>query len=194
MNSAHIVATAAFLLLLSQLNNANAGGPYDGEWTGTARSIGGQCRRAVVNLTVEGQVVLGQARFERDAPNINGTVDEQGAVGGTIGFLPPRDNSDGIGSRGPSRPSIANGRLFSGARGSYKPLRSKTRSITAAIRLLRRTDSRICGETAREFDAQLRKWRHVRSGRQRTVGACEDLGTGLRAAAGADRGGGSELL
>ncbi len=34
MNSAHIVATAAFLLLLSQFNNAHAAGPYDGEWTG----------------------------------------------------------------------------------------------------------------------------------------------------------------
>jgi hypothetical protein len=88
MNGPLKLGTAAFLLLVPQFNNANAGGPYDGEWTGTARSIGGQCRRAVVNLTVNGQVVLGQARFERDAPNINGTVDEQGVVGGTIGFQP----------------------------------------------------------------------------------------------------------
>jgi len=34
MNSPHIVATAAFLLLLSQGNNADAAGPYDGEWAG----------------------------------------------------------------------------------------------------------------------------------------------------------------
>src|SRR6266436_1240098 len=44
----------------------------------------------VVKLTVEGQVVSGQARFERDAPNINGTVDEDGALGATIGFQPLR--------------------------------------------------------------------------------------------------------
>ena len=87
MNGPLIVATAAFLLLLPQFNNADAAGPYDGEWTGTATST---CKRAVVRFTVEGQVVLGQARFERDAPNINGTVDENGALGGTIGFQPVR--------------------------------------------------------------------------------------------------------
>jgi hypothetical protein len=90
MNSAHIVATAAFLLLLSQFNNANAAGPYDGEWTGTATSTGERCKPAVVRLTIEGQVVLGQAKFERDAPNINGTVDKDGTFGGTIGFQPIR--------------------------------------------------------------------------------------------------------
>ena len=90
MNGPLIVATTAFLLLLPQFNNADAAGPYDGEWTGTATSTGERCRRAVVKLTVEGQVVLGQARFERDAPNINGTVDEDGAFGATIGFQPFR--------------------------------------------------------------------------------------------------------
>jgi len=90
MNSAHIVATAAFLLLLSQFNNANAAGPYDGEWTGTATSTDERCKPAVVRLTIEGQVVLGQAKFERDAPNINGTVDKDGTFGGTIGFQPIR--------------------------------------------------------------------------------------------------------
>jgi hypothetical protein len=74
MNSAHIVATAAFLLLLSQFNNAHAAGPYDGEWTGTATSTGERCKPAFVRLTIEGRVVLGQAKFERYAPNINGTV------------------------------------------------------------------------------------------------------------------------
>ena len=90
MNSAHTVATATFLLLLSQFNNAAAAGPYDGEWTGTATSSGERCKRAVVRLTIEGEVVLGQAKFERDAPNINGTVDKDGTFGGTIGFQPIR--------------------------------------------------------------------------------------------------------
>src|SRR5258707_2129013 len=90
MNSAHIVATAAFLLLLSQFNNADAAGPYDGEWTGTAMSSGERCKPAVVRLTIEGRVVLGQSKFERDAPNINGTVDEDGTFGGMIGFQPIR--------------------------------------------------------------------------------------------------------
>jgi hypothetical protein len=62
MNSAHIVATAAFLLLLSQFNNANSAGPYDGEWTGTATSTGERCKQAIVNLTIEGQVVLGESK------------------------------------------------------------------------------------------------------------------------------------
>ncbi len=48
------------------------------------------CKLAVVRLTIEGRVVLGQAKFERDAPNINGTVDEDGTFGGTIGFQPVR--------------------------------------------------------------------------------------------------------
>jgi hypothetical protein len=48
----------------------------DGEGTGTATSAGERCKRTGVKLTVEGQIVLGQATFERDAPNINGIVDE----------------------------------------------------------------------------------------------------------------------
>jgi hypothetical protein len=90
MNGPLIVAAAAFMLLLPQFNNADAAGPYDGDWTGTATSTGGQCRRGVVNLTVEGRVVLGKAKFERDAPNINGTVGADGVVGATIGFQPLR--------------------------------------------------------------------------------------------------------
>jgi hypothetical protein len=86
MNRPLLVATAAWLLLLPQFNNVDAAGPYDGEWTGTATSTDGQCKRADVKLTVEGHIVLGQARFERGAPNINGTVDEGGAFGATIGF------------------------------------------------------------------------------------------------------------
>jgi hypothetical protein len=95
MNGLRIVATAALLPLLLKFNNAYAAGPYDGEWTGTATSTGERCKRAVVKLTVEGQIVLGQAKFERDAPKINGTVDEHGAVGATIGFQPLRGQFTG---------------------------------------------------------------------------------------------------
>jgi hypothetical protein len=86
MNNPFIVATVAFLLLLSQFSHAGAAGPYDGKWNGTATSTGERCNRAVVNLTVEGQVMLGQAKFDGDMSNINGTVAESGAVGATIGF------------------------------------------------------------------------------------------------------------
>jgi hypothetical protein len=95
MKGPRIVATAAFLLLLPQFNSANAAGPHDGDWIGSATSTGGQCKRAVVKLTVEGQIVLGQATFERGAPNINGTVDQHGAVGATIGFQPLRGQFTG---------------------------------------------------------------------------------------------------
>ena len=81
MNGPLIVATAAFFLLLPRFDNADAAGSYDGEWTGTATSAGERCKQAVVKLTVEGQVVLGQARFERDAPNVNGTVGEDVRLG-----------------------------------------------------------------------------------------------------------------
>jgi hypothetical protein len=88
MNRPPIIATAVFMLLLTQFSNAAGVGPYDGEWTGTATSTDARCKQADVKLTVEGRVVLGQARFERDAPNINGTVHEDGAFGATIGFQP----------------------------------------------------------------------------------------------------------
>jgi hypothetical protein len=95
MNGPRIVATATILLLLPQFNNADAAGQYDGEWTGTATSTGERCKRAVVKLTVEGQIVLGQATFERDAPKINGAVDEHGTVGATVGFQPLRGQFTG---------------------------------------------------------------------------------------------------
>jgi hypothetical protein len=75
-------------LLLSYLSGAMAGGPYDGEWSGRANSADAQCKSAVVSLTVEGKTVTGQARFERDTPNIYGTVSEDGRFGATIGFQP----------------------------------------------------------------------------------------------------------
>ena len=80
------VASVAHLLLLSQLGNAYADGPYDGEWTGFAVSTGRRCTQAVVALTVLGQVVTGHAKFEVDAPNIHGTVFADGTFGATIGF------------------------------------------------------------------------------------------------------------
>ena len=83
-----IVASVAHMLLLSQLGDGYAAGPYDGVWTGSATPTGGGCKPAIVTLTVEGKVVTGQAKFERDAPNINGTVLEDGTFGATIGFQP----------------------------------------------------------------------------------------------------------
>jgi hypothetical protein len=81
-----IVASVAHMLPLLQLNDAYAAGLYDGEWTGSATSAGGRCKPAIVTLTVEGKVVIGQARFERDAANVNGTVWEDGTFGATLGF------------------------------------------------------------------------------------------------------------
>jgi hypothetical protein len=88
MSNRFIVAAVAFLLLPLQFNPGDAAspGPFDGEWNGQATSAGERCKRAVVNFTVEGRVVLGQAKFDGDTPSINGTVNESGAVGATIGF------------------------------------------------------------------------------------------------------------
>ena len=46
------------------------------------------CKPAIVTLTVLGTVVTGQAKWEIDAPNINGTVRENGTIGATIGWQP----------------------------------------------------------------------------------------------------------
>jgi hypothetical protein len=88
MKNPLVLATVASLLLLLQYDQADAAGPYDGEWKGTATSTGERCKRAAVNLTVEGKIVLGQVQFLNDSSNINGAVDESGAVGATIGFQP----------------------------------------------------------------------------------------------------------
>jgi hypothetical protein len=88
MNGLLFVLAAAFLLFLPQFTKVSAAGPYDGEWTGIATPSGARCKRAVVTLTVKGRDVSGEARFERDAPKINGTVVADGAVGATIGFQP----------------------------------------------------------------------------------------------------------
>jgi hypothetical protein len=86
MNNWFIIAAVAFLLFPARFDNANAAGAYDGEWKGTATSVGGRCKRASVDFTVKGQVVLGQAKFDGGASNINGTVNQSGAMGATIGF------------------------------------------------------------------------------------------------------------
>ena len=50
---------------------AYAAGPYDGEWTGSAKGTGdGRCKPADVTLTVLGKVVTGRAKFEADTANI----------------------------------------------------------------------------------------------------------------------------
>jgi hypothetical protein len=81
------VAPIVHLLLLLQLADAYAAeGRYDGDWGGFAISTGPNCKQAVVTLNVQGTVVIGQAKFEVDAPNIHGTVWEDGTFGATIGF------------------------------------------------------------------------------------------------------------
>jgi hypothetical protein len=84
MNIRFIVA-AAFLVALA-FDSADATGPYDGEWKGTATPAGGRCRRAAISFTVEGKVVQGEAKFEGDTTAINGAVNDSGAMGATIGF------------------------------------------------------------------------------------------------------------
>jgi hypothetical protein len=91
MNNRFIVAAVACLLLLLQFHDAcaagPAAGPYDGEWKGMATSAGARCKHgAAVDFTVEGQIVVGQAKFDGDASTINGAVNETGTVGATIGF------------------------------------------------------------------------------------------------------------
>jgi hypothetical protein len=80
------VASITFWMLSLQIGDACAAGPYDGEWNGSATATTGRCGPALVTLTVEGKVVTGQARFDRDVANISGTALEDGSVGATIGF------------------------------------------------------------------------------------------------------------
>ncbi len=80
------VAPIACLLFLLPLGDACADSLYDGEWRGSATATVRRCKPATVTLTVQGSVVTGQAKFEVDAPNINGTVFEDGTLGATIGF------------------------------------------------------------------------------------------------------------
>jgi hypothetical protein len=82
------IASVAYLLFLLQFHDACAAGPYDGEWTGSATATDRRCKPAIVTLTVLGTVVTGQAKWEIDAPSINGTVREDGTIGATIGWQP----------------------------------------------------------------------------------------------------------
>ena len=86
MKRLRLFALATSMLFLLQPGDASAGGLYDGEWTGSATSNTRRCKSATVTLTVQGNVVTGQAKFEVDTPNINGTVLEDGTFGATIGF------------------------------------------------------------------------------------------------------------
>ena len=82
------IALTTHLILSSQLGDARAAGPYDGEWIGSATSSVGRCKPANVTLTVQGRDVTGQARFDVDAPKINGSLWEDGTFGATIGWQP----------------------------------------------------------------------------------------------------------
>jgi hypothetical protein len=50
-------ALALHLLLSSQLGDARAAGPYDGEWIGSATSTIRRCKPANVRLIVQGREV-----------------------------------------------------------------------------------------------------------------------------------------
>jgi len=79
------------ILLLAQVTSglaADGVGPFDGQWTGSATPTVQECKPANVTVTVEGTTVIGQAQFANDAPNIHGTVREDGGFGATIGWQP----------------------------------------------------------------------------------------------------------
>jgi hypothetical protein len=83
-----LAASIAQLLLLAQFGDACAADLFNGEWVGSATSTLGRCKPGTVRLIVEDNMATGQAKFERDAPNINGTVREDGTFGATIGWQP----------------------------------------------------------------------------------------------------------
>ena len=87
MNRRHALPIVQ-MLLLAQLGPACAAGPFDGAWEGFATPNAGRCKPAFVALNVEDNAVAGQARFQNDAPRINGTVRSDGSFGATIGWRP----------------------------------------------------------------------------------------------------------
>ena len=96
-----LVASIASTLLLAQCSEvfaAGGSGPFDGQWTGSAKPTVEQCKSAKVTVTVEGTTVIGQAQFANDTPNINGTVRGDGSFGATIGWQPlvGKFNADGF--------------------------------------------------------------------------------------------------
>ena len=85
------IVLLAQVLLLAQVTSglaADGVGPFDGQWTGSATPTVQKCKQGNVTVTVEGTTVIGQAQFANDAPNINGTVREDGGFGATIGWQP----------------------------------------------------------------------------------------------------------
>ena len=80
------IALVAPLLLLSQISDGSGTDLNDGEWIGSATSTDWRCKPASVTLTIQGKVVTGQAKFQVEAANINGTVLQDGMLGATIGF------------------------------------------------------------------------------------------------------------
>jgi len=73
-------------MLFLSFSNAYVAGPFDGEWNGSATATSGQCKPAIVTLTVLGKAVTGRATFEHGAQEIHGAVWEDGTFGATIGF------------------------------------------------------------------------------------------------------------
>jgi hypothetical protein len=83
------VASVVFCMLSPQIGDAG-GGPYDGQWIGAATAATGPCKPAPVMLSILGKEVIGRATFEREAKDIRGTIGEDSAFGGTIGWQPIR--------------------------------------------------------------------------------------------------------
>jgi|SRR5215470_2499892 len=77
---------ALVVLLLSWPAEARAGGPFDGEWNGSATANAGGCAPGTVTLSVRGREAVGQASFDAGIRNVNGTVIADGTFGGTLGF------------------------------------------------------------------------------------------------------------
>jgi hypothetical protein len=80
------IALVAHLLLLSQISGVSGTDLNDGEWIGSATSTDWRCKPASITLTIEGKAVTGQAKFQVEAVNINGTVLQDGMLGATVGF------------------------------------------------------------------------------------------------------------
>jgi hypothetical protein len=74
-----VASVASVVLLLTQFDEgfaAGSAGPFDGQWTGSAKSAVAQCKSAKVTVTVEGTVVIGQRMAARSA--ILDSTDAQG--------------------------------------------------------------------------------------------------------------------
>jgi hypothetical protein len=91
-----LVASAVLLMShFSDVRAAGGGGPFDGQWTGSATSTVRRCGAAKITATVEGAVVIGKAQFPDDASDIRGTVREDGTFGATIGWQPLKGKFSG---------------------------------------------------------------------------------------------------